>query len=180
MLPKIDNIPRFLGEETYYPGLRLTSAPTFVVDPIDGTVNFVHAYPNFCISLAFVNNLIPHVGVVFNPVTGDLFHAIRGQNAYLSKLPNVTGQESKKLPLRNPPDPLNGLTAALVATESGNEREGNNWEVKQKTFRALCASSTEGGAMVQALRSSGSAAMNLCAVASGILDAYWEGGCWAW
>ena len=173
-------LPRFLGEETYQPGLHLTSAPTFVVDPIDGTVNFVHAYPNFCISLAFVNNLVPLIGVVFNPVTGDLFHAIKGQGAFQSKLSNGASTKNKKLPLRNPPDPLNGLRNALVATESGNEREGNNWEVKQKTFRTLCASAKEGGGMVQALRSSGSAAMNLCAVASGTIDAYWEGGCWAW
>ena len=67
-----------------------------------------------------------------------------------------------------------------MAVEWGNERDGNNWEVKTKTFSALAGSPEVGGAMVHSLRSLGSAALNLCAVASGTMDAYWEGGCWAW
>lgn len=67
-----------------------------------------------------------------------------------------------------------------MAVEWGNERDGNNWEVKTKTFAALAASKEQGGAMVHSLRSLGSAALNLCAVASGAMDVYWEGGCWAW
>lgn len=67
-----------------------------------------------------------------------------------------------------------------MAVEWGNERSGNNWTVKTKTFEALAGSKEEGGAMVHSLRSLGSAALNLCAVASGTMDVYWEGGCWAW
>ena len=47
-------------------------------------------------------------------------------------------------------------------------------------FKRLCASRETGGAMVHSIRSMGSAALNLCAVAAGRLDVYWEGGCWAW
>ena len=75
---------------------------------------------------------------------------------------------------------MDALDGALVAVEWGNERSGNNWEVKTKTFAALAGAKDQGGAMVHSLRSLGSAALNLCAVASGTLDAYWEGGCWAW
>ena len=57
---------------------------------------------------------------------------------------------------------------------------GANYETKVKTFKRLCADKSEGGAMVHSLRSLGSAALNLCAVASGGIDVYWEGGCWAW
>jgi myo-inositol-1(or 4)-monophosphatase len=51
---------------------------------------------------------------------------------------------------------------------------------KLATFARLARSKDEGGAMVHSLRSMGSAAMNLCAVAAGTIDLYWEGGCYAW
>ncbi|MCJ1308823.1 hypothetical protein MMC25_002478 [Agyrium rufum] len=170
----------FLGEESFHPGLHLSAAPTFVVDPIDGTTNFVHAHPYVSISLGFVYKSKPMVGVVYNPFTGELYHAVHGNGAFRSKLEVGSLTRPQKLPLRNPPDPLKGLNQALVAVEWGNERDGNNWEVKTKTFSNLAGSSAVGGAMVHSLRSLGSAALNLCAVASGTLDAYWEGGCWAW
>ncbi|MCJ1236954.1 hypothetical protein MMC14_004938 [Varicellaria rhodocarpa] len=170
----------FLGEESYHPGLHLTSAPTFVVDPIDGTTNFVHAYPYVSVSLGFVHNLVPLVGIVYNPFTSQLYHAIHDQGAYLTTALGMPHERSQKLPFRNSPEPLRGLNKALMAVEWGNERDGNNWEVKTKTFSALAGSPEVGGAMVHSLRSLGSAALNLCAVASGTMDAYWEGGCWAW
>ncbi|MCJ1410028.1 hypothetical protein MMC19_004113 [Ptychographa xylographoides] len=172
----------FLGEESYKPGMHLTSAPTFVCDPIDGTTNFVHAYPYVSISLAFVHNLVPKVGVVFNPFTSQIYHAIKGKGSYLTSTTLSSDDPAKmqQLPLRNPPEPLKGLDQALIAIEWGNERSGNNYAVKVNTFRVLAASKEDGGAMVHSLRSLGSAALNLCAVATGGLDAYWEGGCWAW
>ena len=171
---------RFLGEETYKPGMQLTPSPTFVVDPIDGTTNFVHAYPYVSISLAFVHKLTPLVGVVFNPFTRQLYHAIDGQGSYLNDMSDPSKVTKHNLPLKNPPERLQGLNQALVAMEWGNERSGNNWTVKTSTFASLAGDTSISGAMVHSLRSLGSAALNLCAVASGTLDAYWEGGCWAW
>lgn len=75
---------------------------------------------------------------------------------------------------------LNGLSTALVAIEWGSSRDGPNYDVKTAVFRKLAASPETGGAMVHSLRSLGSAALNLCAVAAGELDMYWEGGCYAW
>ena len=104
----------------------------------------------------------------------------------------------QRLPLRRDPvPPLPGLDKALVAVEWGNERSGGNFDVKTRAFRALAAapdvvvppipsaSSSEqakptNGKMAHSLRSLGSAALNCCSVARGDLDAYWEGGCWAW
>lgn len=181
----------FLGEETSTSG-RLSASPTFVVDPIDGTTNFVHAHPYISISMAFVRNFKPEVGVVYNPFTQHLYTAIRGQGAYLTapEIPTsfpTAGQKvdstykKRKLPLRSPPLPLPDLSSALVAVEYGNERSGNNWETKIGTFNALGRAKTEkDGAMVQSVRSLGSAALNCCSVASGNIDVYWEGGCWAW
>ncbi|XXG98545.1 hypothetical protein Hte_004870 [Hypoxylon texense] len=174
----------FIGEETYKPGMQVTSAPTFIVDPIDGTTNFVHGFPDACISLGFAVDRRPAVGVVYNPYQDLLFTAVRGGGAYRTQgavwgLEGGKGRRNK-LPLSGHPAPLRGLDASLVATEWGSSRDGVNYEVKTAVFKKLCASKESGGAMVHSLRSMGSAALNLCAVAAGQLDAYWEGGCWAW
>jgi myo-inositol-1(or 4)-monophosphatase len=68
----------------------------------------------------------------------------------------------------------------LVAVEWGSDRSGNDFKVKSETFKKLAATKENGGGMVHGLRSFGSAALNLCGVASGGLDIYWEAGCWAW
>ncbi|KAI1402141.1 inositol monophosphatase [Hypoxylon fuscum] len=174
----------FVGEETYKPGIQVTNTPTFIVDPIDGTTNFVHGFPNACISLGFAVDRVPAVGVVYNPYQDLLYTAIRGQGAYLTQgavwgLEGGKGRKSK-LPLSKNPAPLADLSTTLVAIEWGNSRDGVNYEVKTEVFKKLCASKETGGAMVHSLRSLGSAALNLCAVAAGQLDIYWEGGCWAW
>jgi len=167
----------FIGEETYVPGsTRLTDAPTFIVDPIDGTTNFVHNFPAYCISLGFVVKKIPTVGVIYNPYTEDLYTAIKGKGAFLSR----HGGEGVRLPLKRNPEPLKDLSTCLIGAEWGSDRSGVNFEVKKKVFAKLAASKDDGGAMVHSLRCMGSAALNLAAVASGQQDVFWEGGCWAW
>jgi len=162
-----------MGEETYTPGQTLSTTATFIVDPIDGTTNFVHGYPYVSISLGLAIERIPVVGVVYNPFTDTLYSAITGRGAFLNH--NIP------LPLdRRTLEPLTELSSALVAVEWGSDRSGNDYEVKVKTFAKLCRAKSEGGAMVHSLKSMGSAALNLCAVAEGGIDAYWEGGCWAW
>ena len=199
---------RFMGEETYEPGDSLTASPTFIVDPIDGTTNFVHGYPGACISAGFAIDRVPTVGVVYNPYTDVMFSAMRGNGAWMVKHacmcpPAGTAPGSKdgrsprtasmalwatheanphahQLPLsRNVPE-LGDLTSALVAVEWGSTRGDANFELKVRTFDKLAREKSQGGAMTQGIRSFGSAALNLCAVAAGQLDAYWEGGCWAW
>ncbi|KAI9751550.1 MAG: hypothetical protein M1815_001077 [Lichina confinis] len=160
----------FLGEETYQPGMKLGTGPTFVVDPVDGTVNFVHGNPYVSISLALCVDKRPVVGIVYNPFTDMLYSAIKGRGSYLNG--------KTRLPLRPNPPPLTaGLCQALVAVEWGSDRSGNNWDVKLKTFRNL---GEQGKGMVHSLRSLGSAALNFCAVAAGSFDIYWEAGCWVW
>ncbi len=75
---------------------------------------------------------------------------------------------------------LEGLEKALVAVEYGSQRDGINYDIKTRTFTKLAASKDNGGSMVHSLRSLGSAALNICAVAAGQVDMYWEGGCYAW
>ncbi|KAK4236650.1 hypothetical protein C8A03DRAFT_35441 [Achaetomium macrosporum] len=176
----------FVGEETYQAGVtRITDAPTFVVDPIDGTTNFVHSFPNACISLGLVVDRVPAVGVVYNPFQDLLFTGVKGKGAYMQRNASLEDGKGKgekvRLPLggANPP-PLGDLSSALVSIEWGSQRDGENFELKARTFRKLAASRESGGGMVGGLRSLGSAALNLCACAAGQLDIYWEGGCYAW
>ncbi|KAK8929846.1 hypothetical protein H634G_01568 [Metarhizium anisopliae BRIP 53293] len=167
----------FMGEETYKPGMRLGPEPTFVVDPIDGTTNFVHSFPNACISLGLAVQRSPAVGVIYNPWQDLLFTAIKGKGAYMTRNKGTTPQ---KLPLAKSPRPLQGLGTCLIAVEWGSDREGSNFELKTDVFKKLAASRESDGSMVHSLRSLGSAALNIAAVAAGQMDAYWEGGCWAW
>jgi myo-inositol-1(or 4)-monophosphatase len=151
----------------------LTNAPTFVIDPIDGTVNFLHTFPHACVSLGFAIGRVPVVGVVYNPFDNNLYSAIHGQGAFLNR--------HVKLPLKGADlQPLQGLQNSLIGIEWGSDRKGRNWETKVRTFEKLGQAKDEGGAMVRSMRSLGSAALNLCAVAAGTLDLYWEGGCWPW
>ncbi|KAM6515896.1 hypothetical protein FALCPG4_014102 [Fusarium falciforme] len=167
----------FMGEETYKPGMRLGPEPTFVVDPIDGTTNFVHSFPSACISLGLAVDRQPAVGVIYNPWQDTLYTAIKGQGAFLTR---GRSSEPQRLPLARSPRPIEGLGSSLVGVEWGSTRDGPNFDLKVETFRRLAGSKETGGAMVHSLRSLGSAALNLAAVAAGQLDLYWEGGCWAW
>lgn len=186
----------FVGEETYVAGeTKITNAPTFIVDPIDGTTNFLHGFPQACISLGFAVDKIPSVGVVYNPFLDVLYSGIRGHGAFMQRNASLVaagvltrgaeGADKIRLPASGHGDggrapPLEGLATALVAVEWGSSRDGQNYDVKTATFRKLAGSRETGGAMVHSLRSLGSAALNLCAVAAGELDVYWEGGCYAW
>jgi myo-inositol-1(or 4)-monophosphatase len=125
----------FMGEETYKPGDTISSAPTFICDPIDGTTNFVHRYPYVSISLGLAINLEPTVGIVYNPFTQTLYSAIKGKGAYLN--------QSTKLPLSEP-TPLETLNTCLVAVEWGSDRSGSDFKVKSETFKRLAATKETG------------------------------------
>jgi len=101
----------FIGEETYYQGQKLSDTPTFICDPIDGTTNFVHAFPAFCISLGLCVNKVPVVGVIYNAYLDELYTAIKGEGAFLLK--GAEGGKSsgrkERLPLKRDPEPLKHL-----------------------------------------------------------------------
>ncbi|KAF1834818.1 carbohydrate phosphatase [Decorospora gaudefroyi] len=167
----------FLGEETFKHGTKLGDIPTFICDPIDGTLNFSKGVPNCAVSLALTLDKRSVIGVVYNPFRGDLYHAIKDQGAYLTK--TSTGLQVK-LPVQPVPPPMPSLQSCLVAVEWGNQRSGSNWSLRTSVHNALLTSKAEGGAMCKSVRSNGSAALNFCYVAHGMLDAFWEGGVWSW
>lgn len=78
--------PRFIGEETYSSGSSkqylVDDAPTWIVDPLDGTVNYTHLFPMFCISIAFCINGIPIIGVIYAPILDVSYSALAGHGAW--------------------------------------------------------------------------------------------------
>ncbi|KAJ4312649.1 hypothetical protein N0V94_007331, partial [Neodidymelliopsis sp. IMI 364377] len=73
----------FLGEESFKHGTKLGDGPTFIVDPVDGTINFTKGFHNFAISLALALDKKTVVGVVYSPYQGKLFTAIKTKGSYL-------------------------------------------------------------------------------------------------
>lgn len=174
---------QFIGEESYSAGTRpdLTDDPTFCVDPIDGTTNFVHGFPFVAISLGLIYKKRPVLGVVYNPFLDYLYTGLKGHGSYLSK----NKRPPQKLPLSTP-RPLPSLSQAVIAVEWGSDRSQVAAGSKADSFLRLAGdpnhatSPVKGGKMAHSLRSLGSAALNFSMVAQGGLDMYWEIGCWAW
>ncbi|CAD1469172.1 unnamed protein product, partial [Heterotrigona itama] len=86
---------KFIGEEATSLGTKveLTDAPTWIIDPIDGTMNFVHGLPHTCISIALLINKTTEIGVVYNPILEQFFSARRGQGAFLNGAPIRVSRE---------------------------------------------------------------------------------------
>src|SRR6187397_1080179 len=83
VLERADPGARFEGEETLFD--RATSGRRYVVDPLDGTANFLHGIPHFCISIAHADDAQVTAGVVLDPVRDELFWAEQGRGAYLGE-----------------------------------------------------------------------------------------------
>ncbi|KID83487.1 inositol monophosphatase [Metarhizium guizhouense ARSEF 977] len=175
----------FLGEESYSAGSSkeylVTSSPTWIVDPLDGTVNFTHLFPMFCVSIAFCTGGHPVIGVINAPFLNQFFSSCRGKGAWFN--------EQHQLPLvRNPIPPLPEAapSGCTFACEWGKDRrespEGNlNRKVNSFLKMAMERKGRGGrGGMVHGVRSLGSATMDLAYTAMGSIDIWWEGGCWEW
>ena len=145
-----------LGEE----GARGASGSPYrwIVDPIDGTTNFAHSLPTFAVSIALELDGAPLVGVVHDPMRDECFLAVRGGGATLNGAPLRVS-------------PTTALIGSLLATGFAYEtslrlRQADVWRVLIP--------------QVQAIRQTGSSALNLAYVAAGRLDGYWERGIHPW
>jgi myo-inositol-1(or 4)-monophosphatase len=147
-------------EDSFAKELRLEAATDeqylWLIDPLDGTNNFYNKVPFFCVSLALNKGAKTLVGVVYNPVNCELFYSIRGKGAYMVRL---IGEEEVKVKLKTPKKKKYFKEALLSANLSSKRVERD----LLKTFPE-----------VRAMRRFGSAALELCYVAAGMLDAYWE------
>lgn len=153
-------------EEALTPG---TSGLSWVLDPIDGTVNYLYDLPGYAVSVAVVvgdptlaGAWAPVAGAVINPRTDEVFHARAGGGAHL-----LTAEDSR--PLRA--STVHDLGQALLATGFSYDR---GVRVDQAAVVADLLP------RVRDLRRMGAAALDLCHVAAGRVDGYWERGCHAW
>ncbi|HET8957317.1 MAG TPA: inositol monophosphatase family protein [Microcella sp.] len=146
----------FFGEESG--GDAGTSGLTWVVDPIDGTVNFLYGIPHYAVSIAVVEGpadpatWVERVGVVHNPATGETFTAVRGGGAFL-------GDRALRIP--EPPQ----LAEALIATGFAYDAD-----VRAEQGAAVAALLPR----VRDIRRLGTASLDLCNLAAGRVDAYAE------
>ncbi|KAJ5894019.1 Inositol monophosphatase [Penicillium taxi] len=178
--------PRFLGEESYAKGQSrdylIDEHPTWCVDPLDGTVNYTHIFPMFCVSIALIVQHRPVIGVIYQPFTNQLFSSCTGRGAWLN--------ETRRLPLIQnpsiPPMPANAPSQCIFSCEWGKDRRDipdGNMHRKIESFVNMAAelgSRNGKGGMVHGMRSLGSATLDLAYVAMGSFDIWWEGGCWEW
>lgn len=124
----------------------------WIVDPLDGTVNYVHGLPNYCVSVALERRGEIVAGTIYVPVTGDCYTAELGKGAWLNGKPMASSGCSE-------------LSQALVAA---------SFPPKVKRGDAELEDFIEVLQECQAIRRFGSAALNLCYVASGKLDGFWS------
>ncbi|OXC67427.1 hypothetical protein AYX13_04148 [Cryptococcus neoformans] len=169
---------KFIGEESSAAGDHspLTDEFTWIVDPIDGTMNFVHSYPFVACSIGVAHKSRPVVGVIALPFLNQIFSARLGGGAYMNR--------SIPLPLTGGiPQPLSDLSRCMIGAEWGSDRGQSTFKHKASSFTKLAGDprkGVDGAVMVHALRTTGSTACNAVAVAAGQLDIYWDAGCYPW
>lgn len=144
-----------VGEEGGGQGASAASAPYhWFVDPIDGTVNFASKLPHFCTSIALATpDRQPLLGVIYDPTRRELFTALRGGGAHLNGQPLKVTQTAELI------DAVitSGFPYDKHSNPDNNLKEWSAFVVKIRGERRL-----------------GSAALDLCYVAAGRLDGYWE------
>jgi myo-inositol-1(or 4)-monophosphatase len=140
-----------LSEES--PAISGKSAMRWIIDPLDGTTNYAHGYPVFCVSVALEQEGTIILGVIYDPTRRDTFVTVRGEGAYLN---------GKRLSV----SPTPNLNRSLLATgfpydiRESSENNLNYFNVMAKK--------------AQAIRRAGAAALDIAYVAAGRFDGFWE------
>jgi myo-inositol-1(or 4)-monophosphatase len=140
-----------LSEES--PAILDGSAMRWIIDPLDGTTNYAHGYPVFCVSIALEKDGVIMLGVVHDPTRRDTFVAVRGEGAYLN---------SKRLAVSETPELTRSLLATGFPYDIRDSKENNliNFNMMAKE--------------AQAVRRAGAAALDMAYVAAGRFDGFWE------
>lgn len=137
----------FWGEESGKSGPQTHT--TWLVDPLDGTKNFVHGYPFVAVSIALIEHGEVQIGVVYDPLRDEMFSASRGRGAHLNGR-TMTVSETQD------------IAEALIATTM-HDYPPNQGALLLKAFHKC-----------QGVRRGGAAALDLAQIAAGRLDAIWE------
>jgi len=141
---------RIFGEEGMGHDINDLKGTVWIIDPIDGTLNFIHQQRNFAISLAIYEDGVGKVGMVYDVVHDELYHAIKGEGAYLNHYPL---------------SPLSkvGVEEAILSINA-------SWIVTNKRINPAILAALVND--VRGTRSYGSAALELAFVAAGRIDGY--------
>lgn len=133
----------------------------WIIDPLDGTTNFIHGFPQFCVSIAVLYKGKLDHAVIYDPIKREMFSASKGRGAWLNnKRIRVTGQK--------------GFAGSLIGTGFPfRESQFSYMDDYLKMFKAVAQQAA-------GIRRAGSAALDLAYVASGRLDAFWELGLRSW
>ena len=145
-----------LGEEEGQPDGE--SRYRWIVDPVDGTTNYAQGFPFYCVSIGLELDGIMEVGVVLDGVRNELFTAVKGDGAFRNGAPIAVTQKTE-------------LIQALVAT---------GFAYHQDTIRENIEVFARVHEHVRSIRRPGAAALDLCYVACGRLDGFWELGLKPW
>jgi len=134
------------------------SRHTWHVDPLDGTTNFAHGYPCVAVSIGLLEDGDPLVAAVFNPFANEMFSAARGEGAFLNHKPICVSTVEK-------------LSRSLLATGFPTDKVARSTNIHYYWGYTL---------RTHGIRRDGSAALDLCSVACGRFDAFWEFGLKSW
>jgi len=140
-----------LSEES--PAVAGSGKIRWIVDPLDGTTNYAHGYPVFCVSIALENDGNVVLGVIYDPMREELFSTVRGKGVYLN---------GKKLSVSSIRDISRSLLATGFPYDIRESRENN-----LDYFSRMAVN-------VQAIRRAGAAALDLAYLAAGRFDGFWE------
>ena len=145
-----------LAEES---GASGDSEYVWIIDPLDGTTNFLHGFPQYCVSIGLLHKGVPTQGVIFDPTRNDLYTASRGRGAYLN---------DKRLRVSRRDKLIDGLIGTGFPFRMFEYLDAYNAMLKDMMTK--CAG----------VRRPGSAALDLAAVAAGHFDGFWEIGLSPW
>jgi myo-inositol-1(or 4)-monophosphatase len=152
----------FVGEESTQDSTKIPPAKTkgrWIVDPLDGTTNYIHRFPIFCVSIGYEYMGKIQLAVIDVPMLGEVYTAIRGQGAY------VNGRKIQVSQTKTIKD-------SLLATGFFGDNEAQLQE-QLKIFPQITRE-------CRGVRRAGAAAYDLAQVARGVFDGYWEKGIKAW
>jgi myo-inositol-1(or 4)-monophosphatase len=140
-----------LSEES--PAVSGTEKLRWIIDPLDGTTNYAHGYPIFCVSIALEKEDKVILGVIYDPMREDMFVAVRGEGVYLNDQKIIVSS-------------VDNISRSLLATGFPydiRDSKENNLDY----FNSMALS-------VQAIRRAGAAALDLAYLAAGRFDGFWE------
>ncbi len=148
-----------LAEEGTSAGKNEQAAYVWIIDPLDGTTNFLHGFPQYCVSIALAHKNVVQQAVIFDPVRNDLFTATRGRGAYLN---DRRIRVSRRVHLRD----------CLIGT-GFPFRDGRYLDSYLLMMKEMITHTA-------GLRRPGAAALDLAYVAAGYYDGFWEVGLNPW